>query len=434
MRLAFACPLALMAVIALAQTQPNPGDLYQSSRERVLQEIDRLPRYTCVQTITRHTYRNPLAKKSMDCEHILRNQQSQHLALVDWDRLRVDVAIVGQQEVYSWVGASRFEETDLSKMVDSGQTTMGDFGSLVLSIFRDHPTMHFDGERKMNGRPLLAFSYQTSENESHYLLRIGFAKFITAYSGSVFVDAGTGDLVRVTALSAVLPEQTGYCQVGKQLDYARLRIGGADTLIPSEATSTAVDRDDDEMSSSSTYSSCREYVGESVLRFDDAVATDPNSVASIPAAASAAPREIPPGLPFECRIVSTIDSDTAAAGDPIEAVLRTPITDPSGKVWAPTGTRIRGRLMGFSQHPSSLNRREAYEVQVQLRSLELAGGLVPFAADVTNSTVSSRGVPIRLNLHPDAGMFIFYDKKLHIANFDSKWVTAARPAEPKPAP
>jgi len=433
MRFASLAVLRLMPAIAAAQVQSNPVDLYQRTRDRVIEQIDRLPRYTCVQTITRRTYHNPSVKNPKDCGRVLPSDQSQRLALVEWDRLRVDVAIADKQEVYSWVGASRFEESDLSKLVGGGQTTMGDFGSLVLSIFHDHPTMHFDGERKIDGRRLFEFSYETAEDLSHYQVRISFITVITGYSGSVFLDADTGDLVRVTALSDVLPQQTGYCRVSKQLDYTRLRIGGADALIPSEASSTAIDRDEVEMSSSSAYSSCREYVGESVLRFDD-----PTTVAASPGAAvstaSSAPRAIPPGLPFECRVISTIDSDTAAAGDPIEGVLRTPIADASGKVLAPAGIRVHGRLMGFTQHPSSGNRRESFEVEVQLRSLELGGERVPFAANVSNVTSPSRGSAIHLNLHPHAGTFFYYDKKLHVANIDAKWITAAPSDEPRPLP
>lgn len=422
-----------MAVTATAQTPLTTEELYGRTRERVIEQVNRLPRYTCVQTITRHTYHNPSVKKSMDCESVLHNQQSQRLALVLWDRLRIDVAIADKQEVYSWAGAARFEETDLSKLVGSGQTTMGDFGSLVLSIFRDHPTMRLEGERKINGRRLIEFSYQTAEKESHYEVRISFTKFVTGYSGSVFLDAETGDLVRITALSDVLPEQTGYCQVSKQLNYTRLRIGGADTLIPNEATSTAIDRDEVEMSSTSAYSSCREYVGESVLRFDDpSQASQDPAPAAVPATSMV--HEIPPGLPFECRIVSAIDSDTAAAGDPIEGVLRTPISDASGKALAPAGTRVHGRLMGFTEHPARLNQKESYEVQVQLRWLDLGSERVPFAANIVNVTTATKTAPIRLNLHPRTGTFMFYDKKLHVANIDAKWITAAPAAEPKTVP
>ena len=354
-----------------------------------------------------------------------RNEQSQRLALVQWDRLRLEVAIADRQEVYSWVGASRFEESDLGRLVGGGQTSMGDFGSLVLSIFHDHPEMHFNGERKTGGRRLLEFSYDTPEHLSHYQVRVSFTKFITAYSGSVFLDADTGDVVRVTALSVILPEQTGYCRVAKQLDYTHLRIGGADAMIPTDAISTAIDRDEVEMSSESAYSSCREYVGESVVRFDDAATADANAP-RVSARTASAPREIPAGLAFECRVLSTIDSNTAAAGDPIDAVLSTPITDASGKVLAPSGTRVHGRLTGFTLHPSSSGRKESYEVEIQLRSLELGGQLVPLAANVSNSTSPSR---VRLNLHPRSGTFVFYDKKLRVANIDAKWITAAPAAE-----
>jgi hypothetical protein len=436
MRLAQACLLAVTTGVLLAQTPSSPAGLYQRARDRVIEGIGRLPRYTCVQTITRHVYRNAPVKKSPDCEHLLQGGQLHKPALVSWDRLRIDVAIADQHEVFSWVGASRFEESDLSKLVGGGQTSMGDFGSLVLSVFENHPEMHFEGERKINGRRLLEFSYQTSQKVSHYEVRVGFERITTAYSGSVFLDADSGDLVRVTALSAVLPEQTGYCQVGKQLEYTHLRISSGNALIPSEAISTAIDRDEMEMSSASAYSECREYVGESVLRFDDpSGGSEPDSASPTSGSASAeVPREIPPGRPFDCRILSTIDSDTSAAGDPIEAVLRTPIADPGGRVLAPAGTRIHGRLIGFTEHPAASGQKESYEVQVQLRSLELNGKRVPIAANVANETTPARGAPIRLNLHPQSGSFIFYEKKLHVANIEAKWITARPATEPALTP
>jgi hypothetical protein len=171
-------------------------------------------------------------------------------------------------------------------------------------------------------------------------------------------------------------------------------------------------------------------VGESVLRFDEPATADANSQPASARTASA-PREIPAGLSFDCRVLSTIDSEAAAAGDPIDAALSTPIVDKSGKVLAPAGARIHGRLMGFTLHSSSAGRKESYEVEIQLRSLELGGELVPFAANVSNSTSPSR---VHLNLHPRSGTFMFYDKKLHVTNIDAKWITAEPAPETKPAP
>ena len=293
----------------------------------------------------------------------------------------------------------------------------------MLSVFSDHVAIPYQGERKIAGRRLLECAYQTAEASSQYGVRLGWLRFTTAYEGSVFLDPVTSDVVRVTARSAILPEQSGYCQVTRQLDYARLRTGALDALIPREASSSAIDRDGTELDYASSYAGCREYLGESMLRFDG---PEISPAPTMPAEASNLAQPaliIPAGLPFECRITTLIDSATAAAGDPIETTLRTPITDASGHVLAAAGSRIHGRLMTFADHPRSGARREYYVVGVQFRSIESGPTQVPFAATLVNEK-DKKG--IRLALHPGASTLFFYQKELHLTGLDTKWVTAAR--------
>lgn len=410
------------AALLSAQTVANPNELYQRARERVLERVSHLPNFTCVQTIVRRTYAGGAAgKHPPSCDQTVKaSAPGKHgSAQISSDRLRVDVAIADKHEVYSWVGAARFEEDDLHKLVGGGQTSMGDFGSLVAAIFNDHPSMHFEGERSVGGKRLLEFSYQTPAESSQYTVKVAWENFVTAYDGSIFLDAQSGELARVTARSAVLPEQTGYCQVSKELEYGHLRMGNADVLIPSEAASMAMDRNGAAMESVSDYSSCREYVGESVLRFDIAEADQSKDAGTT--STGAPPASIPPGLAFDCRIVTPIDSDRAAAGDPIEGVLRSPITDTSGKVLAPEGTRVRGRILTFAQHAAKP--KDYFEIGVQLRWLELNGVRVPFAASMVNAVEDDKR-SIHLSLHPYVGTFIFYEKKVHATTLNSQWVTA----------
>src|SRR5271166_1611761 len=111
MRLPAACALFLTAQSMMGQPGTNPGDLYTRARERVLNDIKRLPNYTCVQTITRSVY-IPASpnKRPPRCEDIIRDRNSgkRNLKLRSLDRLRVDVAIVDKREMYSWVGATQF--------------------------------------------------------------------------------------------------------------------------------------------------------------------------------------------------------------------------------------------------------------------------------------------------------------------------------------
>jgi hypothetical protein len=436
MRFAPVGAYALTAAVLVAQTgssPADPADLYQRARRRVLDDLVRLPNFTCVQTITRRSYASAQKKGRPPCDEIIRDRNAEKRnQSLSWDRLRVDVAIADKQEVYSWAGAARFEQNDLQQLVGGGLTGTGDFGPLLLGIFDQHAAMSYQGARQVAGRRLFEYGYQTPEKSSQFSVKLGWLEFTTAYKGSVFLDPATSDVVRVIARSAVLPEQSGYCQVARELDFARLRVGATDTLIPREASSYAIDRSGTEVDYASSYAGCREYRGESVLRFDDPEIDQPSTASgNLPALGPLS--SIPPGRPFECRITTLIDSGSAAAGDRIEATLRTPITDASGKVLASPCARIHGRLMNFAEHQRSGDQRQRYEIGVQLRSIELAGGQVPFAATLVTAT-DKKGALIRFTPHPPgAPTFVFYEKELHLTSLDSKWITAAPDQTSSPA-
>src|SRR5579864_3009561 len=387
MRFTVGCAFIFVAAALAAPPDSSPDDLYQRVRQRVVADIDRLPNYTCVQTITRRVMDTAAkVKRPPSCDEIIRehNAGKHSQPLLFWDRLRIDVAIADQHEIYSWVGADRFEKDDLHELVGEGQTSMGDFGSLLLSILSDHASMRFQGERKDGARRLFEYTYETPEALSDYKIKVRSVLFTTAYDGSIFMDPEMNDVVRVTARSAQLPEQTGYCQTVRELDFGREHIGADEALIPKEARALGLSRDAAEMVNVSSYASCHEYVGESVLRFGDPDSLPPaTATATAPQNSAVKPGQlvaIPPGLPFDCRIVTPIDSDTAAMGDPVEAVLRSPIMEKNGTVLAPVGTHIRGRLMRFevwSEGP-----RQRHEIGVRFRWIDLAGSKLPFAASL----------------------------------------------------
>src|SRR5579863_2302552 len=176
------------------------------------------------------------------------------------------------------------------------------------------------------------------------------------------------------------------------------------------------------MLSTSDYSSCREYIGESSLRFGEP-GSNIRSESSVVNSQANLPPAIPSGLPFACTIVTPIDSDSAATGDPLEATLRSPLRDASGKLLAPVGARLYGRLMAFIEHLASGAGRASYQIGVQFRSIEIDGKRVPFAATLVNAPPSKK-VSILPNLHSNVGTLFFYDKKLHLTSLDSNWVTA----------
>jgi len=80
--------------------QPDPGDLLQRVTQEVLDTVGRLPKYMCTQTVDRSQYEPTAGSAGHPCEPYARKQ----LRLTTSDRLRLDVAVSGGRELYSWVG------------------------------------------------------------------------------------------------------------------------------------------------------------------------------------------------------------------------------------------------------------------------------------------------------------------------------------------
>src|SRR5262245_52551401 len=104
------CPIdALIGVILLASgatapAQAPPTDAesaLRATRDRVLADLERMPRYTCVQTVNRRYYR--LSDEKVSCSTLMADHEKKKgkLHAFEWDRLRVEVAIVNNQPVYS---------------------------------------------------------------------------------------------------------------------------------------------------------------------------------------------------------------------------------------------------------------------------------------------------------------------------------------------
>ncbi|MBV9038850.1 MAG: hypothetical protein JO182_30475, partial [Acidobacteriaceae bacterium] len=131
----------------LVSARQNPGDVLAGLREKVLQTVDRLPRYVCTETIDR-TEREPDRSFEASCADLLKeNYGRAKLQLASSDRLRLDVAVSNNQEMYSWTGANHFHEKGLFDLVGYGPLSNGGFASFFIAIFRrDKADFTFDKE------------------------------------------------------------------------------------------------------------------------------------------------------------------------------------------------------------------------------------------------------------------------------------------------
>ena len=118
--------LAILALAGIlgAQSETSPADLFSSARQRVLADVARIPAYTCVQTTARSVYGPLVPKKEVRrCDQIVHDRDARKgmPPRLSWDRLRLEVAIINKREAYSWVGAKRFEDDDLQRLIGYGR-------------------------------------------------------------------------------------------------------------------------------------------------------------------------------------------------------------------------------------------------------------------------------------------------------------------------
>ena len=365
-----------LPMVGSAQQTPDPAAVLKHTGERLLNDLDRMPRYTCIQTVTRTYYEaNPESQRSACSALIAAHDKRKHTPRVlGWDRLRLDVALVKGTSIYSWVGAPRFTDDTLDKLAGGGPLGSGDFGVFLGEILRRLP-LEFQGEQVVEGRQLLQYSYEMPLDKSAYRVKTAKGWAPTAYSGTLLLDPNASDIVKLTVRTAELPEESSACQAISEVTYGRTPIREHMVLVPRETHLYAISNNGQESLSQTTFANCREYASTSRLLLNDANSAD--APATTKPAPPEPPAPLPAGLHFEARITTPIDSTTAAAGDPIDAILRSPIRGKNKTVIAPAGARLQGRLRNVKwwSEPS-----DHYQIMVQFESIEIGGRSVPLNA------------------------------------------------------
>src|SRR5260370_26735062 len=157
--------LASVMLLA-AQSSGLPTEILLLSRikRQAKQDLARVPNFTCLETIERTS----------------RTSESKPFGAVDV--VLVEVAHVGDRELFAWPGAARFDSPDLSPMIGSGMVSNGEFVSHARSVFvGDFGVIRYVGIEEVRGRPAARYDYEIS----------------TAFSGYTVHNAGRASVVGV---------------------------------------------------------------------------------------------------------------------------------------------------------------------------------------------------------------------------------------------
>src|SRR5689334_2912584 len=106
---------AFAAANALPAAPPAEDALLTRAQERIQNMLKRVPRYTCSVAIARKFYEPTLVRRPASCAELLswKLLNTYGLTYASIDRLKLDVAIADEREIFSWHGAETFDSRGL---------------------------------------------------------------------------------------------------------------------------------------------------------------------------------------------------------------------------------------------------------------------------------------------------------------------------------
>jgi hypothetical protein len=263
-----------IGIAVAVSAQQDPKQLLNQIRQKVGSSISHLPRYMCMETVDRINLlpdKFAHGPKEKLCLDILATSEFKDKRQVfSTDRLRLDVAVSNNSEMYSWVGEEKFGDQGLGERVKHGATSTGAFSSYLQSIFvGDGARFNFKGESQRNGRQALEYSFSVPLSESRYTVSNKNISRLTGYNGTFWVDAQTLDLLKLEINTDPLPPELNICQATATLEYAQVRMSNVDFLLPLIANMRFVNADGSESHNRTSFSSCHQFLGESNLILED---------------------------------------------------------------------------------------------------------------------------------------------------------------------
>ena len=405
-----------VAQALFAQQPVDPTALLVRARDTLVARDERLPDYTCVQTVDRQYFKSPAAGDAASCRQIAALNPDTW-SLQSTDRLRLEIKVSHGGEIGSWPG-SRFTSHTIFDLIGNGPYGTGMLGALIADIFIDgHATYAYAG--KVTASPLYVYNYQVPVESSHYHVKAGSQWPVSAFYGAFWLDSNSLELHRLFVQTNELPPETGACEISTNVEYQDAKVGGGVFLLPERSTIRMLMRDHTESRTTAIYSDCHEYRGESTIHFDEL----PAAGRSESAGASVPP--VPAGLALSLALTEPIDLGTAAAGDVVNARLRRAVREPHSKaILAPAGSTAHLRVVEMQRW---LDSPPEFKIGLVLESLTAGGISRPL-----NAVIHREGVLIlpALGQSPLVAIFKFPAHKPPYrvpAGFQTDWLTVASP-------
>jgi hypothetical protein len=312
------CLAALSVAAAAAQLSPDIL-LLSRIREKVKKNIALAGNCTCVETVARSS------------------RKSEKGRLESIDTVQFEVAWIGGKELFSLPGERRFTQRPLDALVNLGMSAEGLFGSFVHALFSTNvATMVPAEESTSTGRRIVQYRFRFPGMMSHYTLTNAAGSARVAWSGSVWADADSLELVRLIVEADDIPVGLGIRSAVTEIDYGKYQLDTSMLQLPQTSTVTMTYWNGAMNVNRTDFSQCRAFSAASDVSFGE--------TSSRAGELTDVPEEVfPADLTIRLRLDKMVQFEQATVGDAISATVETNVRE-HGTTRLTKGTTISGRI------------------------------------------------------------------------------------------
>jgi hypothetical protein len=124
-----------------------------------------------------------------------------------------------------------------------------------------------EGRQTLRDKPVWVYRYKSpAEGCLHYLYS-GYQRFYSAFTGRMFFDESTLEMVRFEEKAMGLPAAFPFTQADKEVDWDHVRVGDMTYLLPVSAKFTARFFQEDAWLVKIEYKNHRHYEASSSITF-----------------------------------------------------------------------------------------------------------------------------------------------------------------------
>ena len=219
-----------------AATGPLSADqqsVLEAARAHALQYTQQLPDFICTQI----THRTTSGLGRLDSSMGITGMGVPGVnsgAVVSSDTVEEKLTYFNQEENYTVIAINGKKVTGTKHTGLAGAVSAGEFGSAMHEIFdlRSHTVFTWDRMAKLRGHRVYVFAINVPRGAGTRVFDKRYGKEITAsYSGQVFVDADTKEVLR-TSISLDLPAEFPIKVAERFVDYEPISIAGKKYNLP----------------------------------------------------------------------------------------------------------------------------------------------------------------------------------------------------------